>query len=129
MESSSPMFEPDRAELAGGVPIPPPPRARDRDGLSALERKALYRVHTELPAMPASLVVQMKHNVRVRRQFVVGAQRDKLARHTQVSGQHLSRLEFEKDVLAAPADGGDERISQLPIECRAGNVGSDSFEL
>ena len=32
---------------------------RDRDGLSALERKALYRVHTELPAMPASLVVQI----------------------------------------------------------------------
>ena len=32
---------------------------RDRDGLSALERKALYRVHTEMPAMPASLVVQI----------------------------------------------------------------------
>jgi hypothetical protein len=42
----------------GGVPLPPP-AARDRDGLSALERKALYRVHTELPAMPASLVVQI----------------------------------------------------------------------
>ncbi|HEX6047977.1 MAG TPA: hypothetical protein VFZ21_01870 [Gemmatimonadaceae bacterium] len=59
MESSSPMFERDRAELAGGVSLPPPPRSRDRDGLSALERKALYRVHTELPAMPASLVVQI----------------------------------------------------------------------
>jgi hypothetical protein len=46
----------DRDE--GGVPLPPPP-SRDRDGLSALERKALYRVHTELPAMPASLVVQI----------------------------------------------------------------------
>jgi hypothetical protein len=42
----------------GGVLLPPPP-SRDRDGLSALERKALYRVHTELPAMPASLVVQI----------------------------------------------------------------------
>ena len=42
----------------GGVPLPPP-SMRDRDGLSALERKALYRVHTELPAMPASLVVQI----------------------------------------------------------------------
>jgi len=40
------------------VPLPPPP-SRDRDGLSALERKALFRVHTELPAMPASLVVQI----------------------------------------------------------------------
>ena len=59
MESSSPMFERDRGELAGGVSLPPPPRSRDRDGLSALERKALYRVHTELPAMPASLVVQI----------------------------------------------------------------------
>lgn len=59
MESSSPMFERDHGELAGGVPLPPPPRSRDRDGLSALERKALYRVHTELPAMPASLVVQI----------------------------------------------------------------------
>lgn len=54
MESSSPMFEQDQR----GVPLPPPP-SRDRDGLSALERKALYRVHTELPAMPASLVVQI----------------------------------------------------------------------
>ena len=62
MESSSPMFERDHDRLApgshGGVPLPPP-RSRDRDGLSALERKALYRVHTELPAMPASLVVQI----------------------------------------------------------------------
>src|SRR5512147_3007509 len=54
MGSASMMF--DREE--GGVPLPPP-AARDRDGLSALERKALYRVHTELPAMPASLVVQI----------------------------------------------------------------------
>ena len=58
MESSSPMMEHDRGELSDGVPLPPP-RSRDRDGLSALERKALYRVHTELPAMPASLVVQI----------------------------------------------------------------------
>jgi len=58
MESSSPMVEHDRGELSDGVPLPPP-RSRDRDGLSALERKALYRVHTELPAMPASLVVQI----------------------------------------------------------------------
>ena len=43
---------------SGGIPLPPP-AARDRDGLSALERKALFRVHTELPAMPASLVVQI----------------------------------------------------------------------
>ena len=42
----------------GGIPLPPR-ASRDRDGLSALERKALYRVHTELPAMPASLVVQI----------------------------------------------------------------------
>lgn len=42
----------------GGVPLPPPV-SRHRDGLSALERKALYRVHTEIPAMPASLVVQI----------------------------------------------------------------------
>lgn len=56
---SSPTFERDRGELSqGGLPLPPP-RSRDRDGLSALERKALYRVHTELPAMPASLVVQI----------------------------------------------------------------------
>ena len=56
---SSPTFERDRGELPhGGLPLPPP-RSRDRDGLSALERKALYRVHTELPAMPASLVVQI----------------------------------------------------------------------
>src|SRR5688572_7583194 len=58
MESSSPMLEHDRGDLSDGVPLPPP-RSRDRDGLSALERKALYRVHTELPAMPASLVVQI----------------------------------------------------------------------
>ena len=58
MESSSPMVERDRRELSDGVPLPPP-RSRDRDGLSALERKALYRLHTELPALPASLVVQI----------------------------------------------------------------------
>ena len=58
MESSSPMVQHDRGELSDGVPLPPP-RSRDRDGLSALERKALYRLHTELPAMPASLVVQI----------------------------------------------------------------------
>ena len=52
MESSSPMAEHDRGELSDGVPLPPP-RSRDRDGLSALERKALYRVHTELPARSA----------------------------------------------------------------------------
>jgi hypothetical protein len=56
---SSPTFERDRGELPPGDLPPPPPRSRDRDGLSALERKALYRVHTELPAMPASLVVQI----------------------------------------------------------------------
>ena len=54
MESVSAAFDRDHGE----VPLPPPP-SRDRDGLSALERKALYRVHTELPAMPASLVVQI----------------------------------------------------------------------
>ena len=54
MESTSSVFDHD----SGGVPLPPP-SMRDRDGLSALERKALYRVHTELPAMPASLVVQI----------------------------------------------------------------------
>jgi hypothetical protein len=54
MESTSSAFDRD----PGGVPLPPAP-SRDRDGLSALERKALYRVHTELPAMPASLVVQI----------------------------------------------------------------------
>src|SRR4029453_10817025 len=54
MESVSSVFERE----PGGVPLPPP-SMRDRDGLSALERKALYRVHTELPAMPASLVVQI----------------------------------------------------------------------
>src|SRR5215207_895174 len=54
MESTSSVFDRE----PGGVPLPPPPM-RDRDGLSALERKALYRVHTELPAMPASLVVQI----------------------------------------------------------------------
>src|SRR5918993_421097 len=53
IESSSPL-----ARDAGGIPLPLPP-SRDRDGRSALERKALYRVHTELPAMPASLVVQI----------------------------------------------------------------------
>lgn len=53
MESSA-FFEREPGE----VPLPPPP-SRNRDGLSALERKALYRVHTELPAMPASLVVQI----------------------------------------------------------------------
>jgi hypothetical protein len=53
MESASAEFDRDP-----GVTLPPPP-SRDRDGLSALERKALYRVHTELPAMPASLVVQI----------------------------------------------------------------------
>lgn len=59
MESSQSFFEHDRGAVAhDGVPLPPPP-SRDRDGLSALERKALYRVHTELPAMPASLVVQI----------------------------------------------------------------------
>src|SRR5215212_983567 len=54
METTSAVFERDQT----GGSIPPPP-SRDRDGLSALERKALYRVHTELPAMPASLVVQI----------------------------------------------------------------------
>src|SRR6185436_19862220 len=54
MESTSSAFDRE----PGGVPLPPP-SMRDRDGLSALERKALYRVHTELPAMPASLVVQI----------------------------------------------------------------------
>jgi hypothetical protein len=54
MEPTSSVFDRD----PGGVPLPPP-SLRDRDGLSALERKALYRVHTELPAMPASLVVQI----------------------------------------------------------------------
>ena len=54
MESTSSVFDRE----PGGVPLPPP-SLRDRDGLSALERKALFRVHTELPAMPASLVVQI----------------------------------------------------------------------
>ena len=54
MESASSAY--DRNQ---GAPTLPPPSSRDRDGLSALERKALYRVHTELPAMPASLVVQI----------------------------------------------------------------------
>ena len=54
METTSAGFERDQT----GGSLPPPP-SRDRDGLSALERKALYRVHTELPAMPASLVVQI----------------------------------------------------------------------
>src|SRR4029079_8161615 len=54
MESFSAAFE--RSPAGGSIPPPP---SRDRDGLSALERKALYRVHTELPAMPASLVVQI----------------------------------------------------------------------
>ena len=54
MESASSAY--DRNQSA---PALPPPSSRDRDGLSALERKALYRVHTELPAMPASLVVQI----------------------------------------------------------------------
>ena len=54
MESASSAFDRE----PGGVPLPPPP-SRERDGLSALERKALFRVHTELPAMPASLVVQI----------------------------------------------------------------------
>src|ERR1043165_2026588 len=54
MEPASRVFDHE----PGGVPLPPPP-SRDRDGLSALERKALYRVHTALPAMPASLVVQI----------------------------------------------------------------------
>ena len=54
MESASSAY--DRNQTA---PALPPPSSRDRDGLSALERKALYRVHTELPAMPASLVVQI----------------------------------------------------------------------
>jgi hypothetical protein len=54
MESASSAY--DRTQ---GAPALPPPSSRDRDGLSALERKALYRVHTELPAMPASLVVQI----------------------------------------------------------------------
>ena len=54
MESTSSAFDRE----PGGVPLAPP-SMRNRDGLSALERKALYRVHTELPAMPASLVVQI----------------------------------------------------------------------
>ena len=54
MESASSAY--DRTQ---GAPALPPSSSRDRDGLSALERKALYRVHTELPAMPASLVVQI----------------------------------------------------------------------
>ena len=54
MEPTSAVFE--RDQNGGTIP---PPASRDRDGLSALERKALYRVHTELPAMPASLVVQI----------------------------------------------------------------------
>ena len=54
MESASSAY--DRTQNADALP---PPSSRDRDGLSALERKALYRVHTELPAMPASLVVQI----------------------------------------------------------------------
>ena len=54
MESASSAYDPTQ-----GAPTLPPPSSRDRDGLSALERKALYRVHTELPAMPASLVVQI----------------------------------------------------------------------
>lgn len=54
METASSAF--DRNQDATALP---PPSSRDRDGLSALERKALYRVHTELPAMPASLVVQI----------------------------------------------------------------------
>ena len=54
MESASSAYERNQS-----APALPPPSSRDRDGLSALERKALYRVHTELPAMPASLVVQI----------------------------------------------------------------------
>ena len=49
MESSSPMVEHDRGELSDGVPLPPP-RSRDRDGLSALERKALYRLNIPVVA-------------------------------------------------------------------------------
>ena len=41
----------------GPVILPPP--GPDRDGLSVLERKALYRVQLEIAAMPASLVVQI----------------------------------------------------------------------
>lgn len=46
---------------AGREPAPPipAPASRVRTGLSALERKATYRVHTEIAAMPASLVVQI----------------------------------------------------------------------
>jgi hypothetical protein len=54
MESASSAYDRNH-----GAPALPPAPSRDRDGLSALERKALYRVHTELPAMPASLVVQI----------------------------------------------------------------------
>jgi hypothetical protein len=54
MESASSAYDRNQS-----TPTLPPPSSRDRDGLSALERKALYRVHTELPAMPASLVVQI----------------------------------------------------------------------
>ena len=40
-------------------PIIHPPPGPNRDGLSVLERKALYRVQLEIAAMPASLVVQI----------------------------------------------------------------------
>ena len=40
-------------------PVIHPPPGPNRDGLSVLERKALYRVQLEIAAMPASLVVQI----------------------------------------------------------------------
>ena len=82
-------------------------RVFEWDDAAAAEEYRLIQART----LVRSVVVEMKNDMRVWRQIVVGRQRNKLARHTQVRRQHATRFQLKQNVLAATADGGDQRVA------------------